>query len=338
MHKAIFYIAFLSFISLSACVDDGAIEDDLNQSLWEIDIEPLESILEPDDNVYSEKRAYLGELLFFDTKLSRDSSISCASCHQPQFAFSDNLDMSPGVESRPGFRNAPSLTNVAFQPYLTREGGVPSLEQHVLVPFQESNEFDLNILHAQERISADSQYVVLSNEAYGRDPDFFVIARALSNYQRTLISNESPFDQFYFGKKGNAMTHEEKQGMRLFFSDRLSCSECHSGPNYTSFGFENNGLYQTYEDPGRFRLTGDSADLAKFKIPMLRNLKYTAPYMHDGSLPSLDDVIEHYNHGGEHHENTNQSIQPLNLTQKEKSDLKAFLLSLSDDLFWEKFN
>ena len=226
-----------------------------------------------------------------------------------------------------------SLANVAYQPYYTREGGVATLEMQVLVPIQEHNEFNLNILLIAERLKMDTAYVRLSNEAYGRDPDFYIITRGIACFERTMISGESRYDQYFFQQKNGALTAAERRGMDLFFSKKTSCSDCHSGFNFSNYAFENNGLYENYPDPGRFRLTEDSTDLARFKIPTLRNVALTAPYMHDGSIATLESVVEHYNSGGKNHPHKSQLVRPLGLSLQEKGDLVAFLKSLTDEHF-----
>lgn len=287
----------------------------------------------PEDNEFTQERWELGKKLFYDNILSLDSSINCGSCHKASLAFSDDIAFSNGVKNRPGIRNSPTLANVAYHPYYTRDGGVPTLEMQALVPLQEHNEFDFNILKAGERLRQDSQYITQSYDAYGREPDYYVITRALANFQRSLISSNSRFDQYTFGNIQNALTKEEKAGMKLFYSAKTNCSLCHSDHNFTNYSFANNGLYENYEDNGRMRLTGEIDDKAKFKIPTLRNIEVTAPYMHDGSLKSLREVIEHYNQGGINHINKSDLIKPLGLTTIEKEELIAFLRSLTDNDF-----
>lgn len=287
----------------------------------------------PADNELTAARFTLGKRLFYDVVMSRDSSISCASCHAPDRAFSDSVAFSPGAGGAPGKRNSPTLANVAYQPYYTREGGVPTLEMQILVPIQEHNEFDFNILLIAERLKTDPSYVLLSRKAYGRDPDFYIITRSIACFERTLISGESRYDQFVYSGWPDALTTAEKRGMDLFFSDRTDCSKCHSGFNFSNYAFENNGLYEDYPDVGRFRLTGDSSDLARFKVPTLRNVAFTAPYMHDGSLPTLESVVEHYDSGGKPHPHRSALVRPLGLTVEERADLVAFLKSLSDEQF-----
>ncbi len=286
----------------------------------------------PEGNELTPERWALGKRLFFDPVLSSDSTVSCASCHLPEHAFTDGKQFSEGVEGRLGTRNAPTLANVTYHPYYTREGGVPTLEMQILVPIQEHAEFDFNILLIAERLNRDSSYVQLSRQAYDREPDAFVITRSIGCFERTMLSGGSRYDEFLNGKN-SALTAAEKRGKDLFFSEKLACSQCHGGFNFTSYAFENNRLYEDYPDPGRFRLTGDEADRALFKVPTLRNVGVTAPYMHDGSLPTLEAVVEHYNTGGKNHPHKSQLIKPLGLSTKEKADLIAFLKALTDHDF-----
>lgn len=284
----------------------------------------------PADNAFTLERWGLGKRLFFDQVMSIDSSISCASCHAPQLAFGDDRKISPGVEGRLGERNSPSLANIGFHPYFTREGGVATLEMQVFIPIQEHAEFDFNIVSLAERLNTDSTYVKLAYDAYDRPPDPFVITRALATFQRSLISGYSPYDQYAQSKALNA---EEKLGMELFFGNRTNCSSCHGGFNFTNYAFENNGLYAEYSDPGRFRLTRNEADRALFKVPSLRNVALTPPYMHDGSLADLAAVVRHYNSGGSAHPQKNELVHPLHLTQAEQAALVRFLQSLTDEEF-----
>ena len=287
----------------------------------------------PADNQFSIARWALGKKLFYDPIMSVDSSISCAHCHQTDLAFSDGLAVSKGVEDRLGTRNAPSLANVAYHPYFTREGGVPTLEGQILVPIQEHNEFDFNIVLLTERLASDSTYVKMAKAAYDRLPDPFVITRSIACFERSLLSGYSRYDQYVQYGYTEVLSEQELTGMDLFFSERTNCSSCHIGFNFTDYSFKNNGLYGVYEDIGRFRLTNKAEDLAVFKVPSLRNIALTAPYMHDGSMLNLATVIEHYNTGGADHPNKSSLIKPLNLTESEKIDLIAFLESLSDETF-----
>jgi cytochrome c peroxidase len=222
---------------------------------------------------------------------------------------------------------------VAYHPYYLREGGVPTLEMQVLVPIQEHNEFDFNIVLVAERLNTDPEYVVMAMEAYGRAPDPFVITRSIACFERSLLSGSSAYDQYVQNNNTGALTPGQVRGMNLFFSERANCAVCHGGFNFTTYAFENNGLYDDYADPGRFRLTGKEEDKALFKVPGLRNVALTAPYMHDGSIATLEAVVDHYISGGQNHPHKNPIIKPLDLTLSERNDLVEFLTSLTDETF-----
>jgi cytochrome c peroxidase len=285
----------------------------------------------PTDNTFTPERFALGKRLFYDPILSKDSTISCASCHHQQLAFTDGLGVSEGIEKRKGTRNASALINLAYAPLFLREGGVPTLEMQILVPISEHAEMDDNILNVAKKLNQDSSYIKASLICYGRKPDPYVITRAIATYERALISGNSRYDN-------NNLTNSELQGKNLFFSERLACATCHEGFNFTNYTFENNGLYKYYKDPGRYRLTLEEKDSALFKVPTLRNIEKTAPYMHDGSLPTLEAVVAHYNSGGKAHRHKNKLIKPLNLSLQEQQGLVAFLKSLTDNDFLNNKN
>mgnify|MGYP003706029619 CR=1 FL=1 len=291
------------------------------------------SIVHPQGNEYSQERWDLGKKLFYDPILSRDGMVSCASCHDPALSFADNQVVSLGSDGLLGTRNAPSLANVAYHPYYTREGGIPTLEMQILVPIQEHNEFNNNIVVIADTLSKNSEYVQMAQLAYNQEPNAFVITRALSQFERSLISGQSAYDLEMNYELEGSMSESAIRGMRLFESERTNCSTCHSGFNFTNYSFENNGLYDDYPDNGRERLTQAPSDRARFKVPSLRNVALTSPYMHDGSMASLSEVIEHYNTGGKVHQNKSELIKPLNLSPEEKSDLLAFLDALTDHKF-----
>ena len=332
MNKISCFIFSLFLLSTLSCrqIEDGRARDYLG--LLELP-QGFEDPSFPEENLFTPERWALGKKLFFDPIMSRDQTVSCASCHKPELAFSDNSSVSFGVENRSGRRNAPSLANVAYHPYYTREGGVPTLEMQALVPIQEHDEFDFNILLIQERLYEIPEYVSMAQEAYGKLPDYQVITRALATFQRALLSGQSPYDEYINTQSTDALTPDQLRGMNLFFSDRLGCSNCHSGIHFTNYSLENNGLYEAYEDSGLYRLTNDSTDIGRFKVASLRNLSYTAPYMHDGSLSTLEEVILHYEVGVQSHPNLSDQITPFSLTQEERSDLLRFLESLDDDNF-----
>ena len=279
-----------------------------------------------EENMLSNDRIALGKKLFYETSLSSDRSISCGSCHKQEFAFSDNRKHSPGVGNRIGNRNSMSLSNMAYQDFFLREGGVPNLEMQALVPIQDHNEMNYNIVEASERLNEDSSYVRASQEAYDRNIDPYVIVRALSSFQRTLISGSSRDDL-------NKLNFSEQRGKELFFSEALNCKSCHGGFLYTQQGIENNGLYIDYEDKGRYLITQREEDIGKFKVPSLRNIQLTSPYMHDGSLETLEQVIAHYASGGKKHPNKSPNVRGFKITEDQIQDLVNFLESLSDFKF-----
>jgi cytochrome c peroxidase len=290
-------------------------------------------VIYPKDNTPTKERIELGEKLFFDPILSIDSSLSCASCHKPHLAFSDKVAFSPGVFNREGVRNAPSLANIGYHPYFLREGSIKTIEMQVLVPIQEKNEFAHNIVDIGEQLKQITEYVEMSEKAYEKSPDSYVITRALAAYERTLISKNSKFDKFINGEI--SLTKMEKQGFELFTSNKTNCSSCHGGFNFTNYKITNNGLYEDYKDEGRMRATKINKDLALFKTPSLRNIELTSPYMHDGSLSTLEEVVEHYNTGGKNHINKDSLIVPLDLSTHQKIALVYFLKTLTDSSFIE---
>jgi cytochrome c peroxidase len=326
-------VLFIVIFTMLGCAKDSEERNNASSSNYPMIPTGFPEPNFPEDNPFSEASYELGKKLFFDPILSKDSSISCGSCHSPGRAFADNNAFSMGVEGRLGSRNTPSLANVAYHPHFTREGGVPSLEMQVLVPIQEHNEFDFNIVLIAERLAYRADYIELAERAYGREPDPFVIVRSLANFERTLISGNSPFDQYYFQGLSNALNAAERRGMDLFFSDSLACSSCHGGFDFTDYSFRNNGLYLNYADSGRMRLTGLESDRALFKVPSLRNVEVTAPYMHDGSIESLEEVIEHYQSGGASHPNKSTLIKGFKLNPQEVQDLVGFLETLTDHEF-----
>ena len=285
----------------------------------------------PEDNKLTNERIYLGKKLFFDNILSRDSSISCASCHKPDHAFTDGLKKAVGIKNRSVTRNTPTLTNIAYNKNFLRDGVNPSLEAQVLVPIHEKNEFDFHILLAAERLKKKPSYVQLFEKAYGGIPTPKLITKAIASYERTLISGNSRYDQYIYQNKKNALSSSEKKGLKLF--NKLYCVSCHSGFNFSNGEIVNNGLYEKYEDVGKMRVSLKEIDNGCFKVPTLRNIALTAPYMHDGSIQTLEEVINHYMLGGNSHPNKHPFIKPFSLDNSDRKNLVLFLKSLSDSSF-----
>lgn len=293
----------------------------------------------PEGNDPTALRIELGRLLFYDARLSADNSTNCASCHVLSSAFTDGKRISTGLHGVSGKRNAPTLANLAWMPYFMMEGGVPTLELQALAPLHDSLEMGMNMMHAIDKLRSDPYLVQLTKAAYQRDTiDPYVVTRALAAFQRTLVSGDSRYDRYSFQNMKDQMNEHELAGMELFFSEKTNCSECHSGVFFTDFGFHNIGLYHEYTDRGRERVTHQKEDIGKFKTPTLRNIELTAPYMHDGSMVTLADVVEFYNRGERRHENQDRRITPLQLSETEKENLVAFLKSLTDWNFVQNRN
>jgi len=304
---------------LGSCVPDESVFEGLNTTY---------PVLEyPADNPNNAVAASLGERLFFDPILSVDSSISCGSCHKPELGFATNDKVTPGVDGVLGKRNSPSLLNVGFQPYFMREGGVPSLEMQVLVPLGDATEMAHNVVDAVRRLNRNTSYRNEFLTVYGDTASAFLLVRALANFERTLVDFDAPFDHFIQGD-ATALSNEAIKGGKLFYG-KAACVQCHSGVLLTDFGFANNGTALVDStDYGRELLTNESSDRYIFKIPSLRKVQITAPYMHDGSVSTLADVVEQYNTGGANHSYTDSRIEPLGLSVSEKAQLVAFLEAL----------
>ncbi|MBL6659364.1 MAG: cytochrome-c peroxidase [Cryomorphaceae bacterium] len=304
---------------LGSCVPDESVFEGLNTTY---------PVLEyPADNPNNAAAASLGERLFFDPILSVDSSISCGSCHKPELGFATNDGVTPGVGGVLGKRNSPSLLNVGFQPYFMREGGVPSLEMQVLVPLGDATEMAHNVVDAVRRLNRNTSYRNEFLTVYGDTASAFLLVRALANFERTLVDFDAPFDHFIQGD-ATALSNEAIKGGKLFYG-KAACVQCHSGVLLTDFGFANNGTaIVDSTDYGRELLTNESGDRYVFKVPSLRKVQITAPYMHDGSVSTLADVVEQYNTGGANHSYTDSRIEPLGLSGSEKAQLVAFLEAL----------
>ena len=285
----------------------------------------------PQENKLTNERIYLGKKLFFDKILSRDSSVSCASCHKPDYAFTDGLQTAVGIKNRLVTRNTPTLTNIVYNKNFLRDGVNPSLEAQVLVPIHEKNEFDFHILLVAERLKNKPVYSDLFLKAYGSIPTPNLITKAIASYERTLISGNSRYDQYYYQSNFKVLSKAEIKGMELF--KEHNCVKCHSGLNFSNGEIVNNGLYEYYQDIGKMRVTLKEEDNGCFKVPTLRNIEITGPYMHNGSLATLEAVIEHYSRGGKNNKNKHEFIQPFDISESEKGNLVSFLKCLTDSSF-----
>lgn len=285
----------------------------------------------PTDNPLTREKIELGRWLFYEEALSKDSSVSCASCHVQNLAFADGKKVSVGVHGARGQRNSPALQNLAYYPNFFMDGGIPTLEMQVEAPIFTEEEMAFSYFEASKRLNADEHYLGMFHAAFGKNADAYGITRALAAFERTMISGNSKYDQFKNRKA--TLTENERIGMDLFFSEKAGCSDCHSGFLFTDFSMVNVGLYETYVDTGFARITQESSDAGKFRVPSLRNVGLTAPYFHDGSVETLKEAVQHFVDGGKVHPVKDQRIKPLNLYEGEQDALVAFLHTLTDESF-----
>lgn len=325
VRKHFILLLFLFPIIYNSCQETDEYVSSFPAGFPELDI--------PEDNPMTKSKIALGKKLFFDKDLSRDSTISCGSCHFAQNAMADPKRFSIGVYGQEGTRNAPSLANVAYGTSFFRDGGVPTLEIQVISPIESHEEMDIPIVDVADRLNKNPEYVKLFKKVFNDEVTPFGITRAISAYERTMISGNSAYDKYKYQEDSSALNASELRGMNLFFSDELNCSSCHTGFNFTNNEFENNGLYDDYEDIGRMRIVIDSANYGKFKVPTLRNVEVTAPYMHDGSINTLFAVVEHYASGGADSKYKSELITGFEISAQEQEDLVNFLKSLTDKDF-----
>jgi cytochrome c peroxidase len=290
----------------------------------------------PPDNPITDAKTALGRRLFFDRLLSSDRSVSCATCHDPERAFADTRTLAVGVFGRVGKRHAPAIVNRGFGRLQFWDGRAATLEKQVLQPIEDRNEMDLPMEDAIKRLDADESYRTAFQAVFERPISADDVARALATYVRTIRSGDAPYDRFVAGDT-EALSLEQQRGLELFRT-RARCAFCHREPLFTDEAFWNTGVALvieegvtagTYKDDGRFAQSGVERDRGSFKTPTLREIARTAPYMHDGSLATLTDVVEFYDKGGRPNRNQFPLITPLRLTPEDKQALIRFLESLS---------
>lgn len=279
-------------------------------------------------------KAALGKILFSEKILSKDSSVSCASCHIPQFGFADTVAFSKGIYGKRTTRNTPSVLNMEARPYFFWDGRAHSLEEQALAPIQHPNEMGLPIQEAVDRLNASERYRQLFFQVFKQKPNAKNLAAAFAAFERTLETVNSRYDDW--GDDKIKFTASEERGRVLFTGKKAKCFDCHFTGDFTADEFRNIGLYNGAElnDEGRYTITGNKADLGKFKTPGLRNVAATAPYMHNGMFKTLEEVIDYYNNPGQFVKgsiNADPLLQkPLGLTAQDKKDLLAFLKTLTD--------
>jgi len=284
----------------------------------------------PFDNPQTDAKILLGRQLYFDGRLSSDGTISCASCHKPDKGWADTEPVSEGVAHKKGGRNSPSIIDEAYSVPQFWDGRAVHLEKQAVGPVQNPIEMDLTAEELEFRLNHIPGYVTEFQAVFGERPTIDLMAKAIASFERTVISNNTPYDQFLQGNR-SAMSQAAMRGMHLF-NGKGHCTACHSGPTFSDSNYHNLGIGYAngkYADVGRYGVTKDPKDMGAFKTPMLRNVAQTPPYLHDGSEATLMDVINLYDRGGIPNPNLDPAMTPLNLTAREKSDLEAFLVALS---------
>jgi cytochrome c peroxidase len=285
----------------------------------------------PKDNLLTEAKVRLGRRLFFDPILSTDGTVSCASCHDPAHGLAGRARLAAGIQGRQMTRNAPSLWNRAYGTAFFWDGRETSLESQALRPVESSSEMGGTVDGAVERLRSHKEYPGLFEAAFADGVTASNLAKSLASFERVLLSGNSRVDRFRSGEV-RALSDSERHGLWLYES-RGGCWRCHSGPNFSDENFHNTGVgwNQTPIDLGRFTVTKKDPDRGRFKTPTLRNVALTAPYMHDGSLATLEEVVDFYNRGGGKNTYLDTSIAPLGFSAEEKKDLVAFLKALSGE-------
>ena len=287
----------------------------------------------PADNRLSAEKIILGRKLFFAPLLSADRSTSCATCHEPERSFTVAEPFPKGIRGQRTKRNPPALVNRAYGRSFFWDGRAKTLEEQALQPIPNPKELDLPLEELEKRLKGNKTYRELFQKAFGRNPNREDVARALASYIRSLLVGDSPYDRYVLGDREPLSTLAE-QGLKLF-RGKANCTACHVGPNLTDEGFHNTGVAWRdgeFLDRGRFTVTRKEKDRGVFKTPTLREVERTAPYMHDGSLATLEEVIEYYNRGGNRNPHLDTELRPLKLTAEEKKALVAFLKALSGDI------
>lgn len=281
----------------------------------------LPPVKHPPNNLPTPEKIALGKQLYFDGRLSADNKVSCASCHDPAKGYSNGDQFATGVEGKKGGRNSPTVINSAYQTFQFWDGRAKSLEEQALGPIQNPIEMNLTLDAVVAKLNAIEGYKKQFQQVFGTDVTSDGIAKAIAAYERTVLCGDAPYDRFKAGDKG-ALTEPAQRGMKLFFG-KANCSACHSGPNFTDNAFHNIGV--PGNDAGREAISKSVGDKGAFKTPTLRDLTKSGPYMHDGSMKTLEEVMAHYNKGGTPNDQLDEEIYALKLTPEQLADLVTFL-------------
>lgn len=285
---------------------------------------------DPKDNPGNESKVKLGKLLFFDKRMSLDGTVSCATCHDPRKGWTDQRPTAIGVRQQLGRRNTPTILNAAYHEAQFWDGRAPTMEEQAKDPISNPKEMGLTHEQATARIAAIKGYGRFFKAAFG-DHTITIerIVQALGSFQRTILSGDSPYDRYLAGVR-TALKTDAARGLALF-KGKANCASCHSGPDMTDGRFHNvgAGMQRSVQDLGRYEVTKQDKDKGAFKTPTLRNLSDTFPYMHDGSLATLEEVVEFFDKGGHPNPWLDPEIKPLGLSAEEKRDLSSFLVALN---------
>ena len=292
--------------------------------------------LQPNNDIKTSEA--LGEKLFSDPILSKDKTISCSSCHIPAFAFADTVAFSKGVAGKIGKRNAPSCMNLSDRDHFFYDGRAGTLEEQVRFPIEDNHEMNIPVSEVVKRLKEDRNYNHYFQIIFKSPPTEQLLKKCIADFERTLETSHTKFDKF-MQSDTSIFSASEKRGRELFMGTKAKCFDCHFSPDFTGDEFKNIGLYDglTFTDKGRYDITKDSNDLGKFKVPGLRNVAITKPYMHNGMFNSIKEVIDYYENP---YKIVKQPInmdttllQPILFTVQEKIDLENFLNTLTDRRF-----
>jgi cytochrome c peroxidase len=296
----------------------------------------------PKDNPYSKEKVELGRLLYFDKRLSADGTISCATCHNLPCAYSDCRVLAVGIGNQTGTRHSPTIINAAYATHLFWDGRASSLEEQCRGPISNPKEMsgtaNVHVAHEQcvDRVNSIPGYKPLFKKAFGTDKiTMDEISKAIATFERTILSGNSAYDRYKAGDK-TAMTEEELYGFKVY--KRSGCWNCHGDFNFDDWKFINIGVGMDQPDPdvGRYAITHNDEDWGCFKVPTVRETARSGPYMHDGSLKTLEDVIDYYDKGGTPNKNLHPAMHPLHLSDEDKKALIAFIKSLNGE-GWQTF-
>jgi cytochrome c peroxidase len=349
------FIGLIASIAFGACGPDDAppIEEPITiRSLTNLPYAPeaytykipdhFQELPQPDSNIATVAGVELGRRLFYDPILSRDSSISCASCHLPASGFTDQLASSPGIIGEKTLRSSMSLANIAYQSSYFWDGRSATLEEQSLHPVEDPIEMDATWPEIEDRLRNSEKYNAGFRAAFGIENtgeiDRYLAAKAIAQFERAIISGNSRYDQITFELNG-FFTQLEEDGRELFFTepslDHPGCAHCHNAPLFADNRFLNNGIdssetLEGFSDLGRGAISGNPFDNGKFRSPSLRNIEVTGPYMHDGRFETLDEVLDHYASGGHYSPTIDPQVTGFPLSDYEREAMKAFLLTLTD--------